>query len=266
MLTLVDQDSGTVVARVSGEDVTLDVQRSGSGPALLLLHGVEGREADATFIAALSERFDVIAPSHPGFGLSPRPDWCDSVEDLAYLYLEWLKRLDLHDVVVVGLQFGGWVAAEMAVRDSSRIQRLALVDPLGIKVGGREDRDIQDVFALDRDDLESRLFADPANALGDLGEVPREQVLHLTRNEEALALYAWEPYLHNPRLRRWLTRIDVPTLVAWGAQDGIASVDYGRAYAESIPDARFEVVGDAGHRAQVEQPTTVASLIADHAL
>lgn len=266
MLTLVDQDNGTVVARVSGEDVTLDVHSSGTGPTLLLLHGVEGREANASFISALSERFHVLAPSHPGFGLSPLPDWCDSVEDLAYLYLEWLKKLDLRDVIVVGLQFGGWVAAEMAVRDSSRLLRLALVDPLGIKVGGREDRDIADVFAMSRTELNDRLFADPECGPGDLTQAPREDVLHIARNEEALALYAWEPYLHNPRLRRWLTRIEVPTLVTWGDQDGIASVDYGRAYAESIPGARFEVIDHAGHQAQVEQPTILAKLIAEHAV
>jgi pimeloyl-ACP methyl ester carboxylesterase len=266
MLTLVDQDNGVVVGRVLGEDVTVDVYSAGTGPTVLLLHGVEGREADASFIAALAERFHVLAPSHPGFGLSPRPDWCDSVEDLAFLYLEWLKRLDLRDVVVVGLQFGGWVAAEMAVRDSSRLSRLVLIDPLGIKVGGREDRDIADVFAISRTELDARVFADPDCGPGDLTQAPREDVMHIARNEEALALYAWEPYLHNPRLRRWLPRIDVPTLVAWGDRDGIAGVDYGRAYAESIPGARFEVIDHAGHRAQVEQPTVLAALIAEHAV
>jgi pimeloyl-ACP methyl ester carboxylesterase len=264
MLTLVDHGSGTVVGRVAGEDVCLDVHRSGSGRTLLLLHGAEGREADSAFVDALAERFDVVAPTHPGFGLSPRPDWCDSVEDLAYLYLEWLERQDLRDVVVVGLQFGGWVAAEMAVRDCSRIGRLVLVDPVGIKVGGREDRDIADVFAISRTELDARLYCDPAAGPGDLAQAPREDVLHLARNEEALALYGWEPYLHNPRLRRWLPRVHIPTLVTWGAQDGVVGVDYGRAYAESIPGARFEVVEAAGHRAQIEQPDTLVKLVNEH--
>lgn len=265
MLTLVDDDSGTLVARVFGEDVTLDVQSVGTGPTVLLLHGVEGREADESFVAALAENFHVLAPSHPGFGLSPRPEWCDSVDDLAYLYLEWLKKLDVRDVIVVGLQFGGWIAAEMAVRDTSRLGKLVLVDPLGIKVGGREDRDIADIYAISRTDLDSRLFADPANGPGDLTKAPRADVMHIARNEEALALYAWEPYLHNPRLRRWLSRIDVPTLLTWGDRDGIASVDYGRAYADSIPGARFEIVDHAGHRAQIEQPLALAKLISEHA-
>ncbi|MER6936112.1 alpha/beta hydrolase [Nocardioides sp. NPDC127514] len=264
MLTLVDENDGTVVARVSGEDVPLDVHSSGTGTTVLVLHGVEGREADMDFIGSLSEQFHVLAPSHPGFGYSPRPDWCDSVEDLAYLYLEWIKRLDLRDVIVVGLQFGGWVAAEMATRDSSRIGRLVLVDTLGIKVGGPSDRDIADVFAMSRDEMNSRVFADPSFAPGDLTKAPREDVLRIARNEEALALYAWEPYLYNPRLRRWLSRIEVPTLVAWGDQDGIVTVDYGRSYSESIPNARFEVIDHAGHRPQVEQPITLTKLVLEH--
>lgn len=264
MLTLVDSGSGTVVGRAEGEDIVLDVHTSGSGPALVLLHGAEGREANDAFIAALAERFTVIAPSHPGFGLSPRPDWCDSVEDLAYLYLEWLERQDLHDTMLVGLQFGGWVAAEMAVRDRSRLGRLTLVDPVGIKVGGREDRDISDVFAISRTELDARHYADPAAGPGDLSQASRDNVLHIARNEEALALYGWEPYLHNPRLQRWLHRIQVPTLVTWGAQDGIVSPDYGRAYADAIPGARFELLDEAGHRAQIEQPDTLAKLIAEH--
>ncbi|MBN9107914.1 MAG: alpha/beta hydrolase [Pseudonocardia sp.] len=264
MLTLVDSTTGTVVGRAEGEDVVLDVATTGAGPTLLMLHGAEGREADTAFVDALAGRFTVVAPSHPGFGLSPRPDWCDTVEDLAYLYLDWIERQDLRDVVLVGLQFGGWLAAEMAVRDCSRLGRLVLVDPVGIKVGGREDRDIVDVFAIPRGELDARNYADPAAGPGDLTLASVEDTEHIARNEEALALYGWEPYLHNPRLRRWLPRIHVPTLVAWGAHDGIVSPGYGRAYADAIPGARFEIVDGAGHRAQVEQPATLAALVADH--
>lgn len=264
MLALVGPGTGTVVATVEGEDVVLDVRTTGDGPPVVVLPGVEGVGADAAFLDALSATRTVHAPSHPGFGLSPRPDWCDSVEDLAYLYLAWFVRADLRDVVLVGLQFGGWLAAEIAVRSTARIARLVLVDPVGIKVGGREDRDIADVFALDRAELDRRLYADPAAGPGELTAAPREDVLHVARNEEALALYGWEPYLHNPRLRRWLSRIDVPTTVVWGARDGIVSPDYGRAYAAAIPGARFEVVDGAGHRAQIERPDEIARLVTDH--
>lgn len=263
LLPLIDSATGTVAGHLQGEDVVLDVRTAGTGPVALLLHGAEGVQADTPFIDALAQHFTVIAPTHPGFGLSPRPDWFDSVDDIAYLYLEWLERQQSRDVVLIGLQFGGWVAAEMAVRDTSRVSSLVLVDPVGIKVGGREDRDIADIFAIPRGELDARNYADPTAGPGDLSLAPPEEALHIARNEEALALYGWEPYLHNPRLRRWLSRIHIPALVTWGVQDGIVSPDYGRAYAESIPGARFELIEGAGHRAQIEQPDRLTKLIAD---
>jgi pimeloyl-ACP methyl ester carboxylesterase len=259
MLTLVDADNGTVF----GEDVVLEVTTKGVGTPLLLLPGAERVQENNPFVDALSQHFSVTVPSHPGFGLSPRPDWCESVDDLAYLYLSWLKNINATDVVVVGLQFGGWVAAEMAVRDCSRMSRLVLVDPVGIKVGGVQDRDIADMFAMPRRELDSLLYSDPSAGLGDLALAPVKDVWELARNEEALALYGWEPYLHNPRLRRWLRRISCPTLVAWGADDGIVSPAYGLAYAESVPNAQFELLEGAGHRAQVERPDELAKLIAE---
>ena len=80
-----------------------------------------------------------------------------------------------------------------------------------------------------------------------------ELVVHAS-NRDALCLYAWHPYMHNPRLRRWLHRIAVPTLVLWGASDRIVTPSYGRAYSEAIPGARFELIADAGHHPEIEQP------------
>jgi pimeloyl-ACP methyl ester carboxylesterase len=76
----------------------------------------------------------------------------------------------------------------------------------------------------------------------------------VARNREASALYLWEPYAHNPKLTRRLHRIDVPVLLLWGESDGIVTPDYGRAYAERIPGARFELIAGAGHVPQLERP------------
>jgi pimeloyl-ACP methyl ester carboxylesterase len=228
---------------------------------VLVLHGVEGAAANRPFAERLARDHQVVAPSHPGFDRSPRPDWCDSVDDLAYLYLDWLDRLDAPSVVLVGMQFGGWLAAEIAVRSCSRLSHVVLVDPVGIKVGGREDRDIADVFALSRADLDALVFASPEHGPGDLSAAPEQDVLRIARNEEALALYGWEPYLHNPRLRRWLHRVTVPSLVVWGEQDGIVSPAYGKAFADEMPHSTFEVLPSAGHRPQTEQPDRLAALV-----
>jgi pimeloyl-ACP methyl ester carboxylesterase len=261
-LSLVDADSGVEF----GNGVHLETRFDGNGNrTALVLPGAERAAENAAFVAALAGDFSVVTPSHPGFGRSPRPDWCASVDDLAYLYLDWLDRSGLTDVTLVGLQFGGWVAMEMAVRTCARISRLVLVDSVGVKLGGPLDRDFVDLFATSHAELDGRLYADPSLGLGDLARAPEEDVLEMARNEEALATYGWEPYLHNPRLIHWLWRITVPALVVWGGRDGIVTPDYGRGLADRIPGARFEQVDQAGHRAQVECPDDVAKLISGFA-
>lgn len=94
----------------------------------------------------------MLAPTHPGYGRSPDAGAIDTIDDLAYLYLDLLAERDLRDTVVIGASFGGWIAAEMAVKSTGRIGRVVLVAPMGIKVGDRETRDIPDIFALHPDE------------------------------------------------------------------------------------------------------------------
>ncbi|WP_234997657.1 alpha/beta fold hydrolase [Pseudonocardia thermophila] len=245
-----------------GAGIHLDVRTVGTGPrTALVLPGAERTDEDEAFLAALSAEFTVVMPSHPGFGRSPRPSWCTSVDDLAYLYLGWLERTGFTDVTLIGLQFGGWVAMEMAVRSCARLSRLVLVDSVGVKLGDPTDREIADLFAASHADLDEWIYADPAFRMGELSQAPEDAVLEMARNEEALAVYGWQPYLHNPRLSHWLWQISVPTLVAWGARDGIVAHEYGRALADRFSDARFELIEDAGHRPQVEQPEQLAKLV-----
>ncbi|TYQ09744.1 UNVERIFIED_ORG: pimeloyl-ACP methyl ester carboxylesterase [Gordonia westfalica J30] len=259
-LDIVDADTGVDY----GRGVHLDVRVAGGGDrTALVLPGAERTRENDRFIAELANEFEVVVPSHPGFGRSPRPEWCSTVHDLADIYVDWLNRGEHSDVTLVGLQFGGWVALEVALR-TTRITHLALVDPVGVKFGGPLDRDIVDVFAMQRAELEQRLYHDPRSRLGDLGNAPVEDVLEMARNEEGLAVYGWEPYLHNPNLGRSLRDIDVPTVVVWGAEDGVVTPAYGRALSERIPGSRFELVDLAGHRAQVDRPDAVAKLITQH--
>jgi pimeloyl-ACP methyl ester carboxylesterase len=69
--------------------------------------------------------------------------------------------------------------------------------------------------------------------------------------------------MYNPKLRGWLGRISVPTLVLWGESDGLVTPAYGRAYAAEIPGARFETIPGAGHYPHVEQPETFAARVVD---
>jgi pimeloyl-ACP methyl ester carboxylesterase len=87
-----------------------------------------------------------------------------------------------------------------------------------------------------------------------------ELIVH-ARNRDALCLYGWRPYMYNPQLRRWLRRIAVPTLVLWGAGDRVVMPAYGRAYADAIPGARFELIEGAGHHPEIEQPEAVVERV-----
>ena len=233
----------------------------GQGAPILVLHGAGGLPPDAPFLRGLAAHGRVIAPTHPGFGRAVLPDWIDSVDDLAYLYLDLLDALDLRDVTVIGFSMGGWIAAEIAVKSTARIARLILVDAVGIKVNDRLTRDITDVFATDPAELQRLTFHDPRKA-PDLAVLSDEALEIVARNREASALFLWEPYAHNPKLTRRLHRIDVPVLLLWGESDGIVTPAYGRAYAERIPGARFEMIPAAGHAPQIEQPDTFVEHVA----
>src|ERR1700761_876399 len=131
---------------VTGTNLELfeDGPKEGNGRPLLFLHPGEGLFPDRDWFARLAKTHRVIAPSHPGFGGSPLPDWMGTVDDLAYFYLDLAEQLDLKGALLVGSSFGGWIAAEIAVRNTSRFAGLVLSAPLGIKVGGVLDRDIVD--------------------------------------------------------------------------------------------------------------------------
>jgi pimeloyl-ACP methyl ester carboxylesterase len=237
---------------------TLEVVEQGQGRPLLFLHAGEGLMPERAWLDLLAQRYRVIAPSHPGWGNSPLIDGSGSVDDLAYLYLDLAKELRLDDAVLVGACFGGWVAAEMMVRSTARFSRLVLAAPLGIKLGGRDDRDIADMHALTRADYLRLAWADPAKGDVDYAPLPDDELAAIVRGREAFALYGWKPYMHNPRLKRWLHRIDIPTLLLWGAEDGIVTPAYGDGWRREIRGARLEVIPGAGHFPHWEQPQAFA--------
>ena len=243
------EESGIVTL----QGIDLRVIRRGAGPQLLLLHGGGGPQHDLPFFHKLTEHFDVIAPIHPGFSGSAIPEHFDGMEDLVYLYLDVMDALDLRDVTLMGMSMGGWAAAEIAVRNTSRIANLILVDAVGIKTGGRDTRDIADVFGLPQDEVTRLLFHDPTRA-PDPATFTDDQLTDMAANRIALAMYTWEPYMHNPKLRYRLHRIQVPTLLIWGEGDGLVPVAYAEAYRNLIPGAKLVVIPQAGHVPQVEQP------------
>jgi pimeloyl-ACP methyl ester carboxylesterase len=248
--------------RLSVGDIELEVIRRGAGRPVLLLHGMQNVDPRARFLDLLSRRAEIIVPSHPGFGHSPRPADFDTVYDLVHLYLDLLEALPYERVALVGLSFGGWLAAEIAVQCCHRIDRLVLVDAFGIKISDRETPDILDVFNTSPQEVQRRSWHDPGKWAPDFNTMSDDELVVRAQNWEALCLYGWHPYMYNPQLKRWLHRIVVPTLVLWGASDEIVQPSYGRAYSALIPGARFELIAEAGHHPEIEQPEAFADRVA----
>ena len=232
----------------------IEVIRRGNGKPLLLLPGEDMLEADSAFVAGLAQRFEVILVSPLGFGRSSRPDWLTQPADQAYLLLSLLKKLGLARVPAIGCSFGGWIAAETAVMDDDLFSRLVLIDPYGVKLSGPTKSDFADIYQLGPAKSAALKFREPEKMRRDLSQLSDDELGRIARNRESFARFAWEPYLHNPKLKHLLYRVTAPTLLLWGEQDGIASVDYARGFAKLVPDARVETIADAAHYPHIEQP------------
>src|SRR6266545_4212641 len=190
------------LCEVRGCRITL--KRCGSGPKLLYLHGANGAASVRPFMEELAKGFNVLVPEHPGFGGSDEPDWLDNIHDLAYFYLDFLEQLDLKEVLIVGASIGGWLALEIAVRDTSRIRALTAVGPLGIYVPGLKRGDL---FLWSPEEKVRNLFFDQKIAEQMLAQpTTPEQIETEVKNQYTVARLAWEPRMFDPHLAKWLRR------------------------------------------------------------
>jgi pimeloyl-ACP methyl ester carboxylesterase len=246
---------------MSVNGLRIEAIERGQGRPLLFLHPGIGIDPKAPVLDALAAKARVIAPSHPGFGTSDLAPTMTTVEDLSYFYLDLMDALDLRDAIVVGVGFGAWIAAATAIKSTARMSRLVLANAIGIKVGDRETRDIVDIFALLEPDLNKLAYVDPSLGARDYKSMPEAEVAATARNRESLARFAWQPYMHDPKLKSRLHRIRIPTLFLWGRQDGILTESYGRAFCAAIPGARFEPIDRAGHFPHIEQPQVFADRV-----
>ena len=233
--------------------VTESGEADGLGRGVLLLHGGAGPRSVAGLAAALSEHVYVVTPVHPGFDGTPRPESFDSVADLAVAYLDLLEALELREVMVIGNSIGGWIAAEMALRDNhGRIGALVLLNAVGIHAY-RPENQIVDPRTVPPTEVGKLSFA-LERFRPDFASFTDEQRAATVANQQTLAVYGGEHFSHDPKLRGRLHRLTLPVLVVWGEQDRIAPLGYGRGYAQAFPNGRFVTVPDAGHFPHIEQP------------
>jgi pimeloyl-ACP methyl ester carboxylesterase len=218
---------------------------------LVFLHGAGGHTGWMGFLDELSRDYTVYAPEHPGFGRSDDPPWLDEIGDLAYFYLDFLETLGLDRVHLIGTSFGGWIAAELAVRNPTRLASLTLVGAVGITAA--DGKPVDDLFRLSTEENLRRFYADQERAARRLGDMANIDVNLAAKNRATVQRIAYRPRYHNPGLAKWLHRIKVPTLLVWGDKDGLVPVRFGEAYREAIPGSRLVVLENAGHAPFDEQ-------------
>jgi pimeloyl-ACP methyl ester carboxylesterase len=241
--------------------LTIELMERGQGRPLLFLHPGTGIDAKAPVLDRLAARARLVAPSHPGFGNSELAPYMTTVEDLSYFYLDLMDALDLRNAIVVGVGLGAWIAAATAVKSTARMSHLVLANAIGIKVGDRETRDIPDTFAMLEPDFNKLAYFDPKAGERDYKAMPDAEVAALARNRESFARFAWQPFMHDPKLKTRLHRIGIPTLFLWGKHDRILRESYGRAFCAMVPGARFEPIDQAGLFPHLEQPQAFADRV-----
>jgi pimeloyl-ACP methyl ester carboxylesterase len=244
---------------VTVDGCRVNLRRGGRGQPLLYLHGASGAPVIMPFMEKLAERFDVLVPEHPGYGLSEEPAWLENIHDIAYFYLDFLKALALEKTVVVGTSMGGWIAMEMAVRDTARIASLVLVSPAGLSAPGVQPADI---FLMPDEELVRKLFHDQKHAEARLAAPATPESIDIAlKNKHTTARLAWEPRLHDPHLPKWLHRIEVPLKLIWGREDRILPVAFVEEYRRLLPGADVHVIEGAGHLPQAEKPDLFVDLV-----
>jgi pimeloyl-ACP methyl ester carboxylesterase len=237
----------------------LHVARAGSGTPLLLLHHDIGTLERLPFYDALARQFTVLIPSHPGYDKSERPAWMRNVRDVAVVHQWILAHYRLSDVSVVGLGFGGWIAAEMATMAPRAFKKLVLVGAMGIKP---ERGEIADQALVSYIDYVRLGFSDQSVYDRLFGaETPVKTLEQWDLNREMTFRIAWKPYMYNASLPHLLGGVTTPALVVWGKKDRVVPLECGERYVKALPQARLEVIEGAGHFVEMEKPDELAKLV-----
>ncbi len=249
----------TTELKIRGVGVRL--HRAGSGPSVLFLHGAGGVPQWLPFFDALAERYTVLVPEHPGFGGSDDPAWIASMPDLAMFYLDLVEEAGLDGIHLIGNSLGGWLAAEILVRDRSRFRSLVQLAPAGIRVKGVP---CGDNFIWGPEEAIRNLYHDQAFADRILALTPTEAQLDvMLHNRFTVAKFGWQPRWYDPDLEKWLHRIKLPALVVWGDDDKIMPPANAALWRERLPDARVVTIEKCGHLPHVEHADAVARHVID---
>lgn len=243
--------------------LNLHVLQHGSGDSIVVLHHSTGNPGWLPFHEELAQKASVTVPDLPGYGQSQRPEWAREARDIAILLHQALDSLGLESgVSLVGLGFGGFIAAEMATMNQARLRTLTLIGAAGIQPHQGE---ILDQMLVDFEEYMKAGFrsdAGYAEVFGEKADGPTKELWDFSR--EMTARLSWKPYMFNRRLPHLLKEVRTPTLLIWGSRDVVVPLSAAHRYRDSLPNARLEVIDGAGHLVELEEPARIAQLIQAH--
>ena len=240
---------------VKVRDVRIKLHRAGRGQPVLFLHGAGGMLQWLPFFDALADGYELLVPEHPGFGLSDDPPFIRNMSDLAYFYLDFLESQGLKDFHLIGNSMGGWLAAEMLIRDRARCKSLTLISPAGLRVEGVPSGDL---FIWSPEETARNLYHDQSWAEKMLAIKPSEELMDiLLKNRFTVTKFGWQPRWYNPDLAKWLHRITQPSLVIWGDDDKVMPPAYAKPWCAGLPQAQLVMVEKCGHLPHVEKADQV---------
>ncbi len=246
-------------ATVKVASTNLRVMEAGSGAPTLILHHDIGTLDRLPFYDAIAAQCHVIVPIHPGWGInSERPEWMLSVRDMAAMYRMYLSGRGIEKANLIGLGFGGWIAAEMATMSSHDIGKLALVGAMGIQPTEGFILDMANVGYLD---YARAFFADPAKFTEVYGEPTGDMLEDFDICREMCFRIAWKPYMYSRTLPNLLQSMTAETLVVWGEKDTVVPMSSCDRYMENLPNARKEIVQGSGHAVDMDKPDQLAGLV-----
>jgi len=253
---------------ITAQGTHMNVLRLGSGEPVVLVHGYGGDTGMWYFnTGALARRHSVYAVDLPGFGRSGRVVADDPIADFTGWLLRLLEREGLSRAHIVGSSMGGGVALNFAAEHPQRVHKLVLVSPAGLGEGLNHGF-LDNFVAAEEPEALRRVFGD---AFADPAVFGDDMLQHmmaykqspgandvLRRVKAALSGANGESL----NLRDRLERVQAPTLVVWGRHDRVVPVAHAEE-ARRIPDARVEILEDAGHIPQVERADRFNQLVLD---
>ena len=231
---------------------------SGSGPVVVLLHGLGGNTTNWAFnIPALAQRYRVIVPDQIGFGKSDKPLINYRIGTFVDFLDALLKELKVDRASLVGNSMGGWVAAAYSLAHPEKVERLVLVDAAGLALA--PDVDMALLMKLNPStregmkELVSRVFYNKLIFMSD-AFIDASLAARINSGDGYTIRSVSETIIRGDEfLDKQLSAIKVPTLIIWGRQDGLLPLADGQRFQKGIPNSQLLVFDKCGHVPQVEK-------------